>query len=279
MMKINPGSHNEVGLTHKNVSTDQAIEFVHHFSHAINNNEMRIHFQPRFNLASGKADIFEALVRWNKPGIGLFYPEVFISDTENNGLIYTLDLWVFEQCCKDLKIFHQKINSSAKIAVNISVLACESLFYAQKIIEISEKYRINLADFEFEITETTHTHDIRKVIAFCKTLIQYGAKFSLDDFGTSQSPLINLCTLPIKTLKIDKSFIQNIGHSKRCESMIRLLTQMAREMNIVIVAEGIETRRQYHFIQDQGCDQGQGFLLCRPVSINKLTPPMLYISS
>ncbi len=257
---------------------NQRTDFINNLSRAIKKDELCIHYQPRFDAATGKADVVEALVRWFRPDVGLFYPEVFIPVAEKCGLIFALDLWVFERCCKDLKRMKQTINPKMKIAVNISVLACESIFYAQKIIELSKKYNVPLSDIEFEITESTHIHDIRKVILFCETLKNYGAEFSLDDFGTGQSPLVNLYKLPINTIKIDRSFVQGIGRSKHCEIIISSLVKMAKNLAMKTVAEGVENKKQYSFIHDSGCDQLQGFLLCRPVSSLRLRPVMLYES-
>ena len=164
-------------------SDSQQNTFISNLRYAIDNDELSLHYQPRFHAISGKADILEALVRWHRPGIGRYYPGVFIPDAEENGLIFSLDLWVFERCCKDLKRLQRTINPHTKIAINLSGLTCESIYYAQKIIEISKNHGVFLSDFEFEITEHTHVRDIRKVISFCETLKSYGAEFSLDDFG------------------------------------------------------------------------------------------------
>jgi len=249
--------------------------FLSNLKKAIENNRLSLHYQPRFNVLSSQADILEALVRWYRPGIGHLCPEAFISDAEENGLIFGIDLWVFKRCCQDLKRIQAAFNPNLKIAVNLSVLTCESLSCAQKIIEISKQYDTPLSNFEFEITENAHTHDIRKVIAFCTTLKEYGAEFSLDDFGTGQSPLVNLHLLPASTVKIDRCFIQGIGNSKCCEIIIRSLVNMTQELGMQTVAEGIENDEQYWYMRDTGCDQLQGYLLCRPTDLNKLTPLML----
>jgi len=249
--------------------------FLSKLNEAIKNNELSLQYQPRFNIRSGKADILEALVRWYRPGIGKMYPEVFISDAEKHGLIFSIDLWVFERCCQDLKQMQKAYNPNLKIAVNLSVLNCESLHFSQKIIEISTQYNMPLSNFEFEITETSHIHDIRKVIIFCETLKVYGAEFSLDDFGTGQSPLVNLHLLPASTIKIDRCFIEGIGCSKSCEIIIKSLVNMAHELGMQTVAEGIETDEQYWYTMKTGCDQLQGYLLCMPVDLCKLTLPML----
>lgn len=263
-MKNNGFSKNRSGVsTGKSNSTEQQDQFVSNLRHAICNDELRLHYQPRYNMISGKADILEALVRWRRPGVGLFYPEVFIAAAEQNGLIFSLDFWVFERCCIDLKQFQENVNPNIKMAVNISVLSCESIYYAQKIIEISEKYDVLLSDFEFEITGSTHTHDIRKVNAFCETLTNYGVKFGLDDFGAGQSSLSHLSMLPVSAINIDQSFIQGIGQSKRCETIICSLISMAKALDIKVVAVGVENNKQYWFMREAGCDHQQGFLLGR----------------
>ena len=251
-------------------SVEQQNQLVSKLQYGIKNDELSLHYQPRFDTVTGKADVLEALVRWYEPGVGLFYPEVFISPAEENGLIFTLDLWVFEQCCKDLSQLQQTINPNIKIAVNISVLTCESIYYAQKIIEISEKHNVSLLDFEFEITEAKRVHDVRKVVAFCETLKNYGATFALDDFGSGQSSLLNLQKLPVSTVKIDQHFVQKIGECDRSETIIRGLVRMIKELGMQSVAEGIETEEQYWFMRDVGCDQLQGFLLGRPLKFMQL---------
>ncbi len=266
--------HKEAG------SKAQHDTFISNLRYAIENDELSLHYQPRFHAISGKADTIEALARWHRPGIGRYYPAVFIADAEKNGLIFSLDLWVFERCCQDLKQLKTTINPHAKIAINLSVLTCESIYCAQKIIEISQKHDVLLSDFEFEITEKTHSHDIRKVVAFCETLKSQGAQFSLDDFGTGQSPLINLHLLPASIIKIDHSFIHNIGEdtdlSRRSEIIIHSLVNMAKDLNMQVVAEGIESNEQYWFMRDAGCDQLQGFLLCRPLGLERMESSMLY---
>jgi EAL domain-containing protein (putative c-di-GMP-specific phosphodiesterase class I) len=266
---------NTVSLEKRNLD-EQNNTFISNLRRAIDNSELSLHYQPRFNAISGKSDIIEALVRWHRPGIGRYYPGVFISEAEDNGLIFSLDLWVFERCCSDLKQLKMTVNPHIKIAINLSVLTCESIYYAQKIIEISKKHGVLLSDFEFEITEKTHTCDIRKVISFCETLKAYGAKFSLDDFGTGQSPLVNLNLLPASSVKIDQCFINGIGNSERCEIIIRALISMVKELGMQIVAEGVENEEQYWFMRDAGCDQIQGFLLCRPLELSRIESSMLY---
>ena len=275
-MKNNIFSKNgRAAIARNQSSVEQHDKFVSNLRSAICNDELRLHYQPRYDVVSGRANVLESLVRWRRPGIGLFYPEVFISSAEEHGLIFSLDLWVFERSCIDLKKLQSTVNPNLKIAVNVSVLSCESIYYTQKVIELSEKHGVLLSDFEFEITETTYMRDIRKVLVFCETLKNYGVEFSMDNVGSGQSPLTGLSVLPISTVTIDQSFVHGIGNSKRCEIIICSLINMVKDLGMQAIAKGVEKSEQYWFMREAGCDQQQGFLLGRPVSAEKIKPQLL----
>ncbi len=278
-MKNNTYQSNNILAFAKQKLPRQDERFIDHLNQAIRNNKLCLHYQPRYNVATGKADILEALVRWPRPDAGLFYPECFLPAAKENGLIFLLDLWVFEQCCKDLIWVQTHVNPNTKIAINLSMQAGESIYLAQKLIEISERCHTPLSEFEFELTADQYFHDIRKVAAFCEILKNHGATFSLDSFGTGQSSLTNICELPANSIKIDRCFARDIGHSKRSELIIGALVNLARDSGLLAVVQGIETPEQYHFLDDIGCDQQQGFLLCRPTPLSRITPATLYESA
>jgi EAL domain-containing protein (putative c-di-GMP-specific phosphodiesterase class I) len=251
-------------LMNQGVSPESEQRFISNLNRAVQNCQLLLHYQPRFTCSSRKAQIVEALVRWQHPSSGLFYPELFLSQAEKHGLIFNIDLWVFEQCCADLKWLRRYTDPNIRIAMNISVLVCESMYFAQKLIAICEKYRLSFSDFEFEITEGTHPRDDRKIRAFCETLSQLGATFTLDDFGIGQSSLLDLCRLPISVIKIDKTFVSNFAHDPRTRIIVEHMISMAHKLNIKVVAEGVEDEFQGDAMADIGCDQMQGFYLCRP---------------
>ena len=267
------------GATNKGKPHSIADErrFVSALNTAIRNDELRLHYQPRYNALTGTATMVEALVRWKRPDVGLLYPEVFLNLAEDHGLIFNLDLWVFEQCCKDLLWLRENIDGQIKIAVNISVRECESMYHAQKLIALCEKYGVSFSDFELEITESHHTRDFRKVKAFCDTLANMGAMFSLDDFGTGQSPLSNLCQLPINLIKIDRSFVRNLDQNGREQILIKNLINTAHDMQIETVAEGVELEYQRDMLVNMGCDQLQGYYLCKPMERDALSSKILVI--
>jgi len=253
----------------------QSTSFLNHLSHAIRHDELCLHYQPRYNTVTGKSDVLEALVRWQRPNDGLLYPEAFISHAENNGLIFRLDMWVFEHCCKDLLWLHNNFYSHAKISINISVQACENICYLQKIIKISDKYGVHLSNFEFDITRCAHAYDIRKITSFCEAMNNFGVNFRLDDFATGPSPTAKLWSLAHATI-INKCFIHDIGKSADSEDFIRSLVEKAKDIRVRVIAEGIESKEQRIFMSDLGCDHLQGFLLCRPLSVTQIKRSMMY---
>ena len=258
------GSHNHLNLMKHGTSPESERRFISNLNRAIQTDQLLLHYQPRFSSSTRNAQIVEALVRWQHPTSGLFYPELFLSHAEKNGLIYNIDLWVFEKCCKNLKWLRKHVDKNMRMAMNISVVVCESIYFAHKLISICEKHELSFADFEFEITEGTHKRDFRKLKAFCETLSELGATFSLDDFGIGQSALMDICVLPVSLIKIDKSFVSGFTHDSKIRTMVEYMVRMAHKMKLEVVAEGIEDEYQCEVMTDIGCDQVQGFFLCRP---------------
>ncbi len=258
------------------IATEKSIEqknstFVLALHNAIKNNELDLAYQPRYDITSGKSSILEALVRWPRKGIGTLYPDAFIDEAIQHGLIYELDLWVFKQACHDLINLRANICEDIKISINITPQECESFHHTQKLIHLCQVYGLKLSDFEFEITESTQIKDFKKVHNFCTIITELGATLSLDDFGTRYSPLHNICELPVNYIKIDRSFTQKIGYGGRSEVLINHLIDMAHEMSIKVVAEGIEHAYQRDHLVDMGCDQLQGFYMCRPTAAHNFS--------
>ena len=271
--------HNLARQRRVNARADQSNEeFLTNLSSAIRNDELLIHYQPRYDTLTGRANFFEAMVRWERPGLGSFYPPMFLKAAETHGLIFSIDLWVFEQCCKDLIRFRKTISKRLKLSINVSSLDCESVYYSQKLIDLCAAYKLTLSDFEFEISESYSVNDMRKLNAFCQTLSEYGATFCLDNFGTGHAPMSRLLELPINKIKIDRRFIEKIGESERNDIIIRNLYRLARELDIKVTATGVESRRQYDFLSDLGCDEMQGFYFSAPRKLEKINKSELFIS-
>jgi EAL domain-containing protein (putative c-di-GMP-specific phosphodiesterase class I) len=248
----------------------QDYNFLKALHHAIENDELCIDYQPRYDISTGKADTFEAFVRWNRKGVGKVYPATFIDSAIEHGLIFPLALWVFKKCCADLICLREDVDDDIRIAVNISPMECESLHHTQKLIEICNSYGLLLSDFEFEITEGSYIKDVRKVKAFCDTVIERGATISLGNFGTCFSPLEHLCELPISYIKIGHQFTNKIGYGGRSDVLVSHLIKLAHDMEIKVVAEGVEHACQRDHLASLGCDQIQGYHMCRPLDLSNI---------
>ncbi len=259
-MKNKPHYVDKFSLTNK--TTEQ--HFLRALLNAVNQNELCLHYQPRFDCRDGQPILFEALIRWKRPQVGLLYPDAFLPTAAKHDLMFNISMWVFQQACTDLIWMRKHIHERCRLSINISLRECESIYHAQKLYAICNENGLSLADFEFEITENICPQDSRKVLAFCDTLTNLGATFSLDDFGTSYSPLSNLCTLPITTIKIDRHFVKKIQDNYKEAILVSNLINLAQDMNITTVAEGVETEEQANILLDMGCDELQGFYLCRP---------------
>ena len=255
----------------KEVAEQQNKDFLLELHHAIENDELGLQYQPRYDASTGHITIFEALVRWHRKDVGTIYPTEFIDNAVKHGLIFNLDLWVFKKCCADLLRLRADIDKNIKISLNISPLECESLHHTHKLLHICESYGLQLSDFEFEITESTLINDERKVKIFCNTVIERGATISLNHLSACFSPLNNLGETNISYIKIDRSFVKKIGHGGRSDVLINHLIKLAHELNIKVVAEGIEHAYQRDRLINLGCDQLQGFYMCKPLSPENIT--------
>ncbi len=237
---------------------------------ALKNNELVLHYQPRIDCSSGAVCVFEALVRWERAGVGLLYPQAFMQAATEHALNYLIDLWVFERSCRDLKWLRTQFGGQIKIAINISSHSCESVYISQRIIDICEACNLSMTDFIFEIVIDHGKYEPHKVSAFCETLISQGAGICVDESRASSSPLINLERLPTQYLKIDRFLVENIGKTERCDTIIRHCIKLSRTLNITAFAVGVESEHQYAFLKHEGCIQIQGYHISRPGDCHNL---------
>ena len=275
---------NELFESDSNLQTaiDQPVEeskifYIGELNRAINNNELCLHYQPRYG-SDGKMVSLEALVRWQHPEHGLFYPDSFLPLADEVGLIHPLGLWVFERSCNDLLQLRNQLHKDIKIAINLHVSQLEDSQLAQNILDICELYYLPLSCFEFEITGCSNVREKTRILAFCETLAMNGAEFSLEDFGTALTPLEYLCLLPIRMIKLEASFINAIGVCRRSEILLNKLIELAHDMRLKIVAEGIENEYQRDLLLQMNCDQLQGNLLHQPVQAEQLNREALMMS-
>lgn len=233
---------------------------------AIEDNQFEVYYQPLINLKTGKIASAEALIRWNHPERGFISPAEFIPIAEQTGLILAVDEWVIKAVCQQLKIW-QRSGQNFSVAVNLSALQFNQPDLTQRILEILENIDLPSNYLELELTETALVQNPDKALVILKQLKTLGLKLSLDDFGIGYSSLGYLQQFSFDKLKIDRSFITNIHKNPKNAAIAIAVMQMARSLNLTVVAEGVETQEEKDFLQKHNCDLIQGYLISPPVTL------------
>jgi len=232
---------------------------------ALDQKQFEVYYQPQVNIETQEIFALEALIRWHHPQRGLIGPGEFIGLAEETRLIIQLGDWVFKTACADLKHWRELGLENLRIAVNVSAIQLEQPNFVEYILNTLQSFDIAGKFLEIEITENTLMHDKDDGILKLKELSNYGIKIAIDDFGTGYSSLNYLKQLPIDTLKIDRSFIQQMSKSEEDESIIKAIIAMAKGLNLNIISEGVETKEQLNQLMNWRCKNMQGFLFSRPI--------------
>ncbi|MDN3222838.1 putative bifunctional diguanylate cyclase/phosphodiesterase [Pseudomonas nunensis] len=233
---------------------------------------LKLYYQPIYELKSGQVTKLEALVRWQHPVHGLLTPDRFIAIAEANGLIAELDNWVLCKACEDLGELSRNGCEALKIAVNCSPLNLAREELADEIEEVLRVTGVAPERLELEVTENALMGNIANTLVLLRQIRALGVSLSIDDFGTGYSSLAYLKRLPLNTLKIDRSFIQDIPKATADMEIVQAIIVMAHTLHLQVVTEGVETLEQYEFLERHGCDFVQGYLLSRPVPLEELRP-------
>jgi diguanylate cyclase (GGDEF)-like protein/PAS domain S-box-containing protein len=232
---------------------------------AIKNNEFKVFYQPQINIETGKIDGMEALVRWDHPEKSIISPIRFIPLAEETGLIIPIGDIVLKAACMQNKLWQDAGHTPLRVAVNLSAKQFEQENLVEIIKRILDETGLKPQWLELEITESILMKNLEFSIVILNKLRSMGIHVSLDDFGTGYSSLNYLKRLPIDTLKIDKSFVDNITVDPKDEIIARAIIELAHRMDLDIVAEGVEYAQQLNFLKEHKCDKVQGFLFSKPV--------------
>ena len=247
-----------------NQKLTEKIETQSELRKAIEREEFVLFYQAQMNLESKQVVGFEALIRWNHPTKGLVSPDDFIHLAEETGLIIPIGKWVLRTACYQLKQWsadYPKIT----MAVNLSARQFKDRDIVKIVYDAIEETGINPSNLELEITESIALDDIEYTISTIQELRKIGVSFSLDDFGTGYSSMNYLKRLPVSNLKIDKSFLNTVMEDRCDQKIIQTIITLARNLDLDVIAEGVENSDQEIFLKESNCDKAQGYLYSKPV--------------
>ncbi|MXI47397.1 EAL domain-containing protein [Pseudomonas moraviensis] len=248
----------------------QRVEIAFELRRAMEQEELRVYYQPVHDLQSGRLVGVEALVRWQHPQRGLVSPAEFIPIAERTGLIAEIDAWVMQQACRQMCQWQQSGVVLAFVAVNVSsrLFARRELY--QQVAQVLHDTGLDPAYLELEVTESAVMDDPEVALEQMYRLRELGVRLAIDDFGTGYSSLLRLKRLPVQKLKIDQGFVAGLPWDEDDVAIVRVIIALARSMGMQVHAEGIEQAEQATFLLAQECDLGQGYWFGRPVSADRL---------
>ena len=252
--------------SHKNQSHYSKAAIARSLNEALKNGELFLHYQPIVSAKTCDIHGFEVLLRWINPEFGVVPPTEFISVAEESGAIVQIGSWIFESACRTLKQINENLNPDVIMSINVSPVQLRRDNYIDHIKKVIEITQVNPKNIQLEITESTLIDFIDSKNTVIDDINDMGIALALDDFGTGYSSLNYLKNFPIKCLKIDKSFIDEINDNKRDYAITDSIIDLVHNLGIHTVAEGIETVGQYDFLIDMNCDYIQGFLMSKPLN-------------
>ncbi len=238
---------------------------------AIRNGDLELHYQPKLCLRTRHVSGVEALLRWTHPDRGQVSPAKFIPIAEEAGLIVDLSQWVLEAACRQLKAWSGTPLEPVPVAINLSGKQFREADVDRTILTAVRAHGVDHSRLDLELTEGTLMHDVDAIVQMLTRLKDIGMSIAVDDFGTGYSSLSSLKRFPIDALKIDRSFVSEIGNAGNDRSICAAIIALAQSMDLKVIAEGVETREQLQHLEFLGCDEIQGFFFARPMPGDEVT--------
>jgi diguanylate cyclase (GGDEF)-like protein/PAS domain S-box-containing protein len=235
----------------------------HDLRHAISRGELWLAYQPQLDIRQGVVVGFEALVRWKSASRGEISPGVFIPIAEEIGAILPIGDWVLKEACREAATWKMPL----KVAVNVSAVQLHNPSFAQELHQILLESGLPAKRLEIEITETALVRDLNRTLATLRHVKALGVDIAMDDFGTGYSSLSNLRAFPFDRIKIDRSFIKQVNSNQQAATIVRAVLGLGKGLGLPVIAEGVETNDELRFLQEESCDEVQGYLLGRPAAI------------
>ncbi len=237
--------------------------------------QIEIFYQPKINLRTNMIEGAEALVRWRHPSKGLIYPDDFISIAESTGLMINLGCIIIDKSISQLKVWTNQGYTNFKLAINLSPRQFQDSNITSFISQTIDKYQVNPAQIELEITETLSMSNLNNTLRILNELKSLGVSIAIDDFGTGHSSLAYLKKFPINILKIDRSFIMDITTNEEDKIIVNTIIIMAHSLGFLTVAEGVESIEHVNMLEEMGSDIAQGYYFSKPISKDDFTDYML----
>lgn len=244
----------------------ERIETGRDLKDAIAKDQFWLALQPQIDMRTGAVTGAEALLRWSHPDRGMVSPGLFIPVAEANRSILEIDDWVMREACRELRALDLRNLPGFVLGINLSAMQYEQHDLVQRLTKILKEHKLTANMLEVEITETAAMSHSEKVAANVQKLEHAGVRVAIDDFGTGYSSLSYLRDFPVSRLKIDSSFVWGIGENPRDEAIVEAVVALGHKLDLRVLAEGVETAEQIEFLRRCGCDEMQGFFICKPVA-------------
>jgi len=246
----------------------EAKELEADIRHAVEHGELKVYLQPKYDILSEHVIGAEALIRWEHPEKGMLGPGMFVPACEANGFICEIDFFVLEEVCRKMREWKEEGKKLVKVSTNFSRRHLSDVYFVDKLIETVKRYGIDPKDIEIELTESIAYEEMDTLLAAMHRIKEAGFGLSMDDFGSGYSSLALLREMPVDVLKLDKGFLDNCGSHDtevREKRIIAHIISMAKDLNISVLAEGVETIQQKDFLKESKCDMIQGYYYAKPM--------------
>ncbi|MPM49336.1 putative signaling protein [bioreactor metagenome] len=237
---------------------------------ALERSQLLVYYQPQVSLQSRQIVGLEALLRWRLPEEGFVGPQVFIPLAEQTGLIYSIGAWVLETACRDCRRWQDMGFPALRVAVNISVQQIENKQFSALVAETLERTGLASGHLELEVTESVANSRAVNMVERMNQLKALGVSLSIDDFGTGYSSLERLKLMPIDRIKMDIQFVQGIEKSEKDRAIAQVIIDLAKSLDMKVIAEGVETEEQLDFLRQRACDEVQGYYYYKPLPAPEL---------
>jgi diguanylate cyclase (GGDEF)-like protein/PAS domain S-box-containing protein len=261
-----------------NAASVMRLQLESSLRHALQRQEICVYYQPQVTVGTRHIVSVEALVRWNHPELGILLPDQFLHLANDIGIMHDMEQWVLHQACRHIAQWKRNGYPLA-VAVNLSATQFSRKDTVQMVAKTLRETGLNPNQLVLEITESTLMENQASVMQCLRALKQLGVRISVDDFGTGYSSLSYLRDFPLDILKIDRSFIENLNEEPRIRAVVRTIIELARAMDLYVVAEGVERIEQEEYLKDMGCDAIQGYLVSKPISTNEMQTVLNHLPS